>query len=326
MIEMGYQNPSFAKASAGKVNSKSENGLLMEKPNLAGVKNKVRSDFLPEHFSFSQLAAFDKCPLQYKFAFILKVPTRGKAVFSFGKTMHNTFYNFLKYANERQEREQRNLFGFEEKNTGKPSFAPSFAKATDDKKSSEGLVSFDYLVKTYEKNWIDEWYENKEQKEEYYKLGRKIIKDFYKEFSKNPPKVLKINNIFALEMPFNLKIGGDTLYGVIDRIDEKEGEVAIIDYKTGNSKDKLTLDDKEQLLIYQLAAEEIFKLKPKKLIYHYLNDGKKASFLGSEKEKRQLKEKIIQEIKEIKKSDFKPTPGWQCAFCDFKDICDYAQR
>ena len=342
MIEMGYKDnfqfpiSNFQTNSKYEIrNTKYENGLLEKKPSLEGIKQKPVPDYLPEHFSFSQLAAFDKCPLQYKFAFILKVPTRGKAVFSFGKTMHHTFYNFLKYANESKASNQRNLFGFEEKNA-EPSFAPSFApasaeatagkKATDDKKASEGLVNFDYLVKIYEKNWIDEWYENKKQKEEYYKLGRKIIKDFYKEFSKNPPKVLKINNTFALEMPFNLKIGGHTLYGVIDRIDEKEGEVVIIDYKTGNSKDKLSLDDKEQLLIYQIAAEEIFKIKPKKLIYHYLNDGKKASFLGSEKEKERLKEKIIQEIEEMKKSDFKPTPGWQCAFCDFKDICDFRQR
>ena len=305
MIEMGYREKEKEKAK--------ENGLLADRKNsLEKRKIKPMPDYLPEHFSFSQLAAFDKCPLQYKFAFILKVPTRGKAVFSFGKTMHNTFYNFLKYANESNASNQRNLFGFEEKTV----------KVSKKEKS----LNLDDLMEIYEKNWIDEWYENKKQKEEYYKLGRRIVKDFYSEFSKNPPKVLKINNAFALEMPFNLKIGEYTLYGVVDRIDEKEGEVAIIDYKTGNSKDKLSLDDKEQLLIYQIAAEEIFKIKPKKLIYHYLSNGKKASFLGSEKEKERLKEKIIQEIEEMKKSDFKPTPGWQCAFCDFKDICDYVQR
>jgi len=49
-------------------------------------------------------------------------------------------------------------------------------------------------------------------------------------------------------------------------------------------------------------------------------------FLGSEKEKEQLKEKIIREIEEIKNSDFEARPGWQCGFCDFKDICDFAER
>ena len=28
----------------------------------------------------------------------------------------------------------------------------------------------------------------------------------------------------------------------------------------------------------------------------------------------------------IKESDFEPTPGWQCGFCDFKDICNFAKK
>ena len=306
MIEMGYRNENQ------KSKIKNQNKLLSEKLLVVNPKSKSEPDYLPKHFSFSQLAAFEKCPLQYKFAFILKVPVRGKAVFSFGKTMHNTLFSFLKQANENSKAGQSNLFGF----------AASSAKSAPAD-----------LMELYEKNWIDEWYENKKQKEEYYKLGRKIVKDFYSEFSKNPPKVLKINQGLALEMPFNLKIGEHTLFGVIDRIDEMEGclpagrqRVKIIDYKTGRSKDKLNLGGKEQLLIYQLAAEEVLKISPKELVYYYLEDGKKASFLGTEKEKEKLREKILAEIEEIKTSDFKPTPGWQCSFCDFKDICDSAQR
>lgn len=301
LIEMGY------KQENQKSKIKMQNGLLEKKYEIQNTKHKTPG-YLPEHFSFSQLAAFEKCPLQYKFNFILRVPVKGKAVFSFGKTMHNTFYNFLKQANENNKNKQSDLFGFKEKTL----------------RQSRGELND--LIQIYEKNWIDEWYENKKQKDDYYKLGKKIIKDFYKEFLKNPPKILKINDELALEMPFNLKIGGHTLYGVIDRIDEKEGGVAIIDYKTGKAKEKLAPDDREQLLIYQIAAEEVFKIKPKELIYYYLEEGKKVSFLGTEKEKEKLKEKIIQEIEEIKKSDFEATPGWQCAFCDFKDICDFAER
>ncbi|MFA4998654.1 MAG: UvrD-helicase domain-containing protein [Candidatus Paceibacterota bacterium] len=299
LIEMGYVD----KLAPGAL----KNGLLAKKPDFSKVSASKRdAKYLPKHFSFSQLAAFDKCPLQYKFGFILKVPVRGKAVFSFGKTMHNTFYAFLKYVNEGVGK-QSDLFGFGGK-TGKDSFELSD------------------LMEIYEKNWIEDWYENKNQKEEYYKLGKKIVKEFYEEFAKNPPQVLKINNAFALEMPFNLKIGEHTLFGVIDRIDEAESGVVIIDYKTGSAKEKLDSDDKEQLLIYQIAAEEIFKLKPRELVYYYLNEGKKASFLGSEKEIAELKEKIVREIEEIKSSNFKATPGRQCAFCDFRDICDFAER
>ena len=308
LTEMSY-TADEEKSSGGK------NGLLAEKLKpTERLKKKVEPQFLPAHFSYSQLAAFQKCPLQYKFGFILKVPTRGKAVFSFGKTMHNTLDAFLKWANDDNPSTgsgQENLFG---------------EKTTKTKKTPKKEDAFDKITTLYEENWIDEWYEDKKQKEEYYKNGKRIIKEFYDQFKKNPPKILKINGQAALEMPFNLKVGEHTLYGVIDRIDESDGGVTIIDYKTGQSKDKLDLDAKEQLLIYQIAATEVLHLKPKQLAYYYLDDGKFASFLGSEMELENQKAKILEEIEKIKNSEFEPTPGWQCQYCDFKDICDFAQK
>jgi DNA helicase-2/ATP-dependent DNA helicase PcrA len=315
LIEMGYGGKSQNQMP------KTQNGLLTEKAKPSErLKQKTEPQYLPTHFSYSQLAAFSKCPLQYKFAFILKVPTRGKAVFSFGKTLHNTLHEFLKNVNESKKTNQETLFG----NTREPAFAKATARSSD----------FDQLVKIFEKNWIDEWYESKKQKEEYFKLGKKIIKEFYKNFEKNPPKILKIDKQLALEMPFNLKIGEHTLYGVIDRIDDLEESpstgsgrlCSIIDYKTGQSKDKLDFDAKEQLLIYQIAAQEVLHLKPKQLSYYYLEDGKVASFLGSDKDIEKQKEKMLEEIEKIKNSQFAPTPGWQCQYCDFKDICNWAQR
>jgi DNA helicase-2/ATP-dependent DNA helicase PcrA len=307
---MGYKNPPSPEASAG------EAGILAEKTKpIDRLKTKLKPQYLPEHFSYSQLAAFEKCPLQYKFGFILKVPTRGKAVFSFGKTMHNTLDEFLKVVNTEKTVIQEKLFD------DKKSKPPSRPKGYP---ASAGSLKI--LTEIFEKNWIDEWYNSKKEKEEYYKNGKRIIKEFYEQFSKNPPKILKINGSAALEMPFNLKIGGYTLYGVIDRIDELKDGVAIIDYKTGQSKDKLDFEAKEQLLIYQIAAQEVLHLKPKQLAYYYLDDGKIASFLGSEQDLANQKAKIIEEVEKIKNSEFEPTPGWQCQYCDFKDICDYAQK
>jgi len=281
LTEMGY------KEEAQNPKSKIQNNeLLIEKIKAPRFAKKIQPQYLPEHFSYSQLAAFEKCPLQYKFGFILKVPTRGKAVFSFGKTMHNTLDEFLK----------------------------------------SKIKSFEDLTKIFERNWIDEWYESQKQKDEYYKKGKKIIKDFYTKFEKEAPKILKIGDALALELPFNLKIGDYTLFGVIDRIDDGKDGVTIIDYKTGQSKDKLDFEAKEQLLIYQIAAQEVLHLKPKQLAYYYLDDGKMASFIGSENDLQNQKEKIIEEIEKIKNSEFEPTPGWQCQYCDFKDICDHAQR
>lgn len=285
----------------------SENDLTAEKVTAPKFEEKIKPQFLPQHFSYSQLAAFEKCPLQYKFSFILKIPVRGKAIFSFGKTMHNALSEFLKFVEKKKSIKQEALFSSDKK--------PKNPKIKND---------FHDLDKIYEKNWIDEWYETKKQKDEYYKLGKKIIKNFYQEFLKNPPNILEINGQPALEAPFNLKVAEHTLYGVIDRIDNVSGGVAIIDYKTGQSKDKLDFDSKEQLLIYQIAAKEVLKLNPKQLTYYYLEDGRAVSFLGSDQEILKQKNKINDIIQKIKNSEFKPTPGWQCQYCDFKDICDFA--
>jgi len=296
MIEMGYQESRSPDVGQSDFPQNLEGSRIAQNK---GSRTPLKYE-LPDHFSYSQLAAFEKCPLQYKFAFILRIPVRGRAVFSFGKTMHGTFFQFLKLINDGENHDQKNLFGFKE--------------------IQQAKVGFDALSQIFEKNWVDEWYENKNQKEEYYKLGKQIIKDFYDDFVKNPPHIL------GLETPFNLKIGGYILKGRIDRIDELKEGADIIDYKTGTPKERLDADDKEQLLIYQIAAEEVLKLRPQELTYYYLNEYKKVSFLGSDKDKESLKEKIIQEIDLINKSDFAPSPGWQCASCDFKEICEFAER
>ena len=244
---------------------------------------------LPGHFSFTQLATFEKCPMQYKFAHILRIPTRGKAFFSYGKTMHNALYEFL--------------------------------SELGDKKGS-----YKQLVDIYKKNWIDEWYDGKSEKETYYKQGLESLKSFWKDFSERRPKILTINGVPALEQDFNLKIDGHSITGKIDRIDENKRGIEIIDYKTGTAKERLKPEDKMQLMVYRIAAKEVFNLDADKLTYFYLNNSTALSFSPDANDVEAEKEKISGIIKEITKSDFRAQPGWQCEWCEFKSICDFAKK
>ncbi len=280
LIELGRKR-------GGKTEKNDDKNIQINKKIKIRKKGKKEIS-LPKYFSFTQLRAFESCPLQYKLAHILKIPVRGKAVFSYGKTIHDTLCEFLKETKKR--------------------------------------LTFKDLLLIYKKEWIDDWYESKEQKEEYFKFGKKALKVFYTKSLKTKPSILFIEGGPALEQVFNLKIGGETFIGKIDRIDKVKNGIELIDYKTGRVSDKLKAKDKEQLLIYQIAAEEVFKLVPKKLTYYYLDGGKKLSFLGSETEKEEQRQKIISQIKKIKNSNFLPTPGWQCKTCDFKDICEKAKR
>ncbi|MCD5396395.1 MAG: PD-(D/E)XK nuclease family protein, partial [Candidatus Pacebacteria bacterium] len=266
-----------------------EQKTLFEIPKVY-VSKKQREENLPLYFSYTQLAAFEKCPLQYKFAFILKIPRAGSATLSFGKTMHNTLFKFVKDS------------------------------------LSNPKLSLKNLLKIYEKEWIDEWYQSKNQKERYYQLGRDSLKTFFLKFKEKNPKIKIIAKKPALELNFNFKLKSYTIKGQIDRIDElKDKEVEIIDYKTGKAKEKLSKEDKEQLLIYQIATEEVLGLRPYQLTYYYLDEGEEVSFHPEKNEKKIFKERLIETIEKIKKSKFEPTPGFHCRFCDYKHICEFRQ-
>jgi len=256
---------------------------------------------LPKQFSFSQLAAHSACPRQYYYAYILKIPILGKHVFSYGKSMHLALQKFFGLIKTRSEINQGDLFEVK-------------TKKTKDKLP----VSLEELLKIYEESWIDDWYENKSDKDKYLKQGRETLKDIYKSVEKDPPQVK------YLEKGFNVRFKNYSFKGNIDRVDQIKGGVQLVDYKTGNPKEKLTFADKEQLLIYQIAYEDVFQEKVQNLKFHYLNNNTEIDFLGKEKELIKVKEKLVETIDQINSCNFKADPSeFKCTYCDFKDICPF---
>jgi RecB family exonuclease len=177
----------------------------------------------------------------------------------------------------------------------------------------------DELLKLYAEHWQDEWFINDEQRETYREKGRQSFVEYYKFLESHQP------NPLHLELGFTLKIGKVVVKGRFDRIDTFEDGVEIIDYKTGTPKDakKMTKPDKEQLYLYQLAARDALGLNVKKLTFHYLEDHSQVSFLGKDKDLLDLQESIVDRVQSMKASNFDPTPGFHCQFCDFADICEY---
>lgn len=282
-----------------------------------GIKVEARAincqELIPKEFSYTQLRAFSTCPYQYRFAHILKVPTRGRGVFSYGKTIHLTLQRFFQLYLQQQEKLQGDLFGKQKSRDAK--LCVSKTKPT-----------LKELLTLYEQSWLDDWYESQQQKEAYFQQGREVLKRFYQALEKSWPEVK------YLERKFHLKITDPEtkevyrFKGVIDREDAVgKNQYEIIDYKTGEAKseDKLTSENRQQLLIYQLAAKEVFQEEIKSLTFYYVDGDKKVSFLGSEQELVKQKELMIKTIKEIKQGQFPPKPGYPCRTCDFKGICEF---
>ena len=312
--EMGLISPSTpsrqARGRSGSVGKKQQTkkSLDARQKSVKPVKegSVIYKDTIPARFSFTQLKAFETCPYQYKFAHILKIPIQGRAVFSFGKTIHRTMEKFFSLVIERAGSVQKDLFG---------------GKEVKSEKGKEVAVQFEELMNIYEDSWIDDWFDSKKHEAEYKKKGSESLKVFYEQI-KNDIPVPKY-----LEQYFNIRMGDYTVIGVIDRADEiKKGELEIIDYKTGRPKSekKMYPEDKEQLLIYQIGVKQVFEEKPVQLSYYYIDNNTKVSFIGKDDELKKLEEKIVGIIEDIGKSDFPAKPEkMKCSFCDFKEICEY---
>lgn len=185
------------------------------------------------------------------------------------------------------------------------------------------VPSLEELLDIYKQNFIPDWYKDKFQKENYFKKGKEILMLFYQSQEGNWRVPI------SLESAFKIRVGDYTLRGRIDRIDQlPNGNLEIVDYKTGESKDKLTAEDKEQLLIYQIAAESLPQYRNlgtvEKLTFYYVNNNVQMSFVGKDKELEKLTEKLRQTIEQIHSGNFTATPNpFVCDHCDFKDICEF---
>ncbi|OQB44570.1 MAG: ATP-dependent DNA helicase PcrA [Parcubacteria group bacterium ADurb.Bin159] len=265
-------------------------------------KQKNQNLFLNKKISFTQLADFDFCPLQYKYKYILTIPTAGRPNYSFGRSIHDTLAKF------------GNLY--------LRSFEKQSSLFPQNKKEKKMPIKLEDLFRFYKESWVDEWYDSPEQKEAYREKGKEILSKFYKDFAKNPSEIM------AVEQTFTFPLEEFIFKGRIDRIDKIKDGFEIIDYKTSKRKESNLTSVKEQLLIYYLAlSSPLSHFKPiKKLTCYYLDGGEKVSFEIKEEEINPFKEKIIGRIKELLKSDFSATPGYQCQFCDYNHICPYREK
>ena len=238
------------------------------------------------YLSYSQLDTFNRCPLQYRYKYIFKIPAPVHSSASFGTSIHDALKDF--YQNIKSGKKQE----------------------------------IEDLLIILENNWIKLGYESKKHEKFSRSLAKKILTDFYNKFHKHEtvPRFLEQN--FKFPIKSGLIIGGK-----IDRIDEKkDGRIEIIDYKTG---DKLPtqkeVDKNLQLTLYAMACAQKYFLgkEPKDITLSllFLKQGKKISTKRTKDDLRKTRKDLLEKIKEIETSDFLPTPGFMCKFCEYKLLC-----
>lgn len=274
---------------------------------------------LPETFSFTDIASFENCPMEYKFKQYLRLPMPGSPQLSFGQTIHKTLEKFANEYKAARNNKQQELFGSfsgvipdtslsdqrsviakspePESRTKDMPVSGSRVVARDDTEDQhkKNLPPFKRLEELYEQLWIDEWYYSKKEKEDYRQLGKVMLKMVYDDFEQRSPAVKYI------EHAFSLPIGAYKFVGKIDRIDDTTEGLEIIDYKTNGAPKIKGKRDVDQLRVYQWAVQDYFKQTVVRMYYWHLKDNKKREMdVGTPAELAELHNSILESIEDIR--------------------------
>ena len=122
--------------------------------------------------------------------------------------------------------------------------------------------------------------------------------------------------------------------GRADRIDERDGELVIVDYKSGRTR--LGAEDARRsiaLALYAVAAEQTLHQRCRRVELHHLPSGTVAAYDHTDESladqvgrAEKLATDITAALDEVAEGAdpvtvFRPNPGPSCSWCDFRRLC-----
>ncbi len=190
------------------------------------------------------------------------------------------------------------------------------------------LVSFEELVAHFQRVWVNEGFLSPEHEERRMEEGRQVLRRFY-EFQEATGQVPTM-----VEAPFSFLRGNTRVRGRWDRVDVRDGEVCIVDFKTSEVREADRADQRAreslQLQLYALAYREVHGHLPDRLELHFLNpEAVVVGVVRPQEEWVRRAEEVIDRVSEgIHRQDFTATPDWYraCRYCAFVSICPYTAR
>jgi DNA helicase II / ATP-dependent DNA helicase PcrA len=160
------------------------------------------------------------------------------------------------------------------------------------------------------------------QRQLYHDQGVRQLRDFLAAVKRSPaPKVLHT------EEHFEVRVGGATVAGRIDRIDDLgNGRVAIVDYKTGKPRAQEDADGSLQLSVYAIAAREKWGYQADRLVFYNLEENGAVTTVRGQLELEAAKAKLQDVASKIDAGQFDPKPGYHCRLCPYRNLCPATEK
>ena len=131
------------------------------------------------------------------------------------------------------------------------------------------------------------------------------------------------NKVTAIEKGLEFEYQGRKFFGKVDRVEtDEDGQLRMIDYKSGKPNNAPGTSGHEQLLLYSHAWNENFQEMPKVIAYDYLmhNDLVPRDINPITLDKGLAR--LIPLMQGIESNEFDATPDmYTCKYCDHSSLC-----
>ncbi len=258
--------------------------------------------------SASDVETYRGCPLRYKFARVLKIPTEQTIHQRFGIVVHQVLERFHAAAGAAD----RAVGGDGEPATGDG--AQRMGNGT------QGTLA--ELLELLDVAWRRSGMGDGARERELLGKARAALTRYHERLREEPAQPL------WFERPFAFDLGAHHVRGRVDRVDRlPEGGWELIDYKTGYAKTAEELSGDIQLSLYAIAAREAWGLTDTRQAYYYVLDDRKVPVPAGAASGEWVRQAVLDAGAGILAQSFEPTPSpAACALCDYRIVCPAAER
>jgi len=249
--------------------------------------------------SASDIQTYRSCPLRYKFARVLRIPTE--------QTIHQRFGIVVHQVLERYH--------------------------------SEGGSTLEQMLELLDRGWRRAGFGDGEHERELRDKALVALTRYHQRLGEQESQPVWFERQFSFRLgPHHLRGRVDRVDRLRpsdhDRRDDRrerhgdgsEPEYELIDYKTGRPRTAEQLQDDVQLSLYALAAREDWQLPSSRQAYYYVLDDVRVPVPRGERDTDAVKDIVLEVGDGILAQEFAPTPSRAaCSICDYRIVCPAAE-
>jgi CRISPR/Cas system-associated exonuclease Cas4 (RecB family) len=254
--------------------------------------------FLPRRgiglaLSASDIHTYRSCPLRYKFARVLRIPTEQTVHQRFGIVVHQVLERY--HSDGEGDGTLAQMLGLLDAGWRRAGFGESERDRELLEKARSALAR--YHARLHGQDCQPVWFERQFD----FRLGPHHLRG-------------RVDRVDRLAH-------GDGAAGA-----PAHAEYELIDYKTSRPKSAEQLRDDIQLSLYALAAREDWGLESSQQAYYYVLDDLKVPVPRREQDADAVKDVVLEVGEGILAQEFEPTPSHAaCSICDYRIVCPAAE-